>query len=102
MPWVNPANIILGRKEGMSAAEFKSSMVTKCNVRLHVEDSFEDALGIVQETNCKVLLVPQPWNLSEVTDDPRIRFLRPYSETSGVWPVLRFLASNDAALFIRQ
>lgn len=102
MPWVDPETVILGRKEGISGAEFKAAVVNKLNIRLHIEDTMEEALGVAEATPAKVLIVPQPWNLNEATNNPNIKILGPYSETSGVWPVLRFLSSKEAAFFLQE
>jgi len=91
-PWVNPENIILGRK--------KPEVVKEYNVGLHLEDSAEEALAIVRESSAKVILIPQPWNLSDDTFHPQIERVGPYSQLAGVWPAIRFLASHGAKDFL--
>lgn len=100
-PWVPPENIILGRREGMTGGEFKSGVINNWNVVLHIEDATEEANEIVRNTPAKVLMVPQPWNVDEIIEDPKVKYLGPYTDTSGVWPVIRFLSSNEAKLFLQ-
>lgn len=92
-PWVKKQNIILGRK---------IEAIKEHGIALHIEDAPEEALNIIHKTLARVLLVPQPWNLRERIDNPRIRQLGPYSDTAGVWPVLRFLASPNAKEFLND
>ena len=100
LPWVKPENIILGRKEGMAGGDFKSSMVNKLGVALHIEDAVEEAKIIVQETSAHVLIVPQPWNDDGRFVHPRIKYLGRSSYSNGSWPVIRFLSGSQAKDFL--
>ncbi|HLE48559.1 MAG TPA: hypothetical protein VI819_00795 [Patescibacteria group bacterium] len=99
-PFVNTENIKLGRPKGMSGGIYKSMMINQFDIGLHFEDVVDEALEIVKYTNCKVIIVPQPWNINELTESPRIKRLDTYSYFSGVWPVLRFLSSPQARQFL--
>lgn len=99
-PWIDPENIILGRKEGMAGGDFKSGMVNKLGVALHIEDAVEEAKIIVQETSAHVLIIPQPWNDDGRFIHPRIKYLGKSSYSNGSWPVIRFLSSSQAKDFL--
>lgn len=101
-PRVKEENIVLGRPEGVSGGVFKSAEIRKRRILLHLEDALEEASIIVDKTPAGVLVIPQPWNVSEKTDNPRIKQLGPYSDTAGVWPVIRFLASHEAKEFLNN
>lgn len=101
-PWVKEENIVLGRPEGVSGGVFKAAEIRKRKILLHLEDALEEASVIVDKTPAGVLVVPQPWNASERIDNPRIKQLGPYSDTDGVWPVIRFLASREAKAFLNN
>lgn len=100
-PWIKADNIVLGRDKGMTGGEFKRSVVEKFGIKVHIEDAYEEALEIANKTPARVLLVPQPWNANEHINHPRIKFLGPYDDNVGVWPVMRFLASSEAWSFLR-
>jgi hypothetical protein len=100
LPWVKPENIILGRKEGMAGGDFKSDMINRFGVALHIEDAVEEAKTIAQETRARVLIVPQPWNDHDRFLHPRIKYLGESSCSNGSWSVIRFLSSPQAKDFL--
>ena len=100
LPWVKPENIILGRKEGMSGGEFKSGMINRYGVALHIEDAVEEAKTIAQETPAHVIIVPQPWNDNGRFVHPRIKYLGESSYSNGSWSVIRFLSGPQAKDFL--
>lgn len=101
-PWVESRNIILGRKEHFGAGDFKAKVITERGIKLHIEDALEEALVIADVARVPVIIVPQPWNIREKVDNPRIKHLKEYSDTSGVWPVLKFLVSSEAKNFLNS
>jgi uncharacterized HAD superfamily protein len=60
MPWIDQN----GPSDGDRAqlASHKIDTIRKLGVQYHFEDSFEEAEAIVENTNAKVVLVPNPWN----------------------------------------
>jgi len=98
--WIPGENIILGRKEGVHGGDFKAQTIQEFGVRLHIEDATEEAQIIVQKTGAHVLMVPQPWNRTEIFDHPRIKYLGDFAQVNGSWPVLKFLASREAKQFL--
>ncbi len=99
-PWVDPKNIILGRKDGEHGGDFKARMIKELGVVLHVEDALEEARVIIRDTNAKVLVVPQPWNENGRFEDPKIKYLGHHAEGKYSWTVLRFLAGNEVRSFL--
>ena len=100
IPFVKSESIILGRQEGVSGGDFKSRMIKEFGVVLHIEDAVEEAVKIVEATPAKIIIVPQPWNEARTIQHPRIKYLGNHIETKGVWPVVRYLASNEARNFL--
>lgn len=100
--WIDSEAIIIARPDHMSGEVFKTSEVLSRGVGLHIEDSPEEALAIAAGTTAKVLVVPQPWNTTHLFDHARTKYLGPYNESAGSWPVLKFLASNEAYDFLLQ
>jgi len=104
LPWVKSEDVILGRPEEVSGGYFKAAMITKHRVLLHIEDGLEEAQEIVEKTPAGVIIVPQPWNIGQRINHPRIKQFRPqeYEVTKGIWPVIKFLASSDARTFLQS
>lgn len=99
-PWIDPDAIIMQRPDGMSGEEYKPRVVREKNVGLHIEDAASEAEAIALGTSAKVILVPYPWNIGTRVDNANVMQLEGYSDASGVWPVIRFLASPQARDFL--
>ncbi len=99
-PWVDDQNIILWRKEHGVGGNFKAKIIKDYGIKLHIEDAMEEAVVIARLTDVSIIIVPQPWNIREKTTELRIKQLEGYSDTAGVWPVLKFLASREAKDFL--
>ncbi|MFC1625487.1 hypothetical protein ACFL1Q_00390 [Patescibacteria group bacterium] len=63
MPWVDKSLIHIQQNEDRINADFKISEIKKIGSNIHFEDSLEHAERIVDETDCDVVMVPQPWNV---------------------------------------
>ena len=99
LPWVDPKNIIVERVGAAFGGSYKSDMINKYGVVLHIEDAVEEARAIAQETSAKVIIVPQPWNQSGRFFHPNIKYLGEF-RYSGTFPLIKFLASDNAKDFL--
>lgn len=96
LPWINPQVIHLKHNPDEDASEFKSRKIRELNVKLHFEDSLEEAERIAAQ-GINVILVPHPWNSSFNRQRGRIgKILRPTTEGyNGMWPVLDLLCKEN-------
>lgn len=99
-PWIDTNNIILGRNEDEHGGDFKARMLNELGAVLHIEDALDEAKTIVDSTKAKVLVVSQPWNESGRFDNSNVKYLGHYYENRYSWPVIKFLASDEAKRFL--
>lgn len=99
-PWIDTNNIILGRNEGEHGGDFKARMLNELGAVLHIEDALDEAKTIVDSTKAKVLIVPQPWNESGRFDNSNVKYLGHYYDNKYSWPLIKFLASDEAREFL--
>lgn len=69
-PEISPLQIHLQSTEKYNH-NYKVDTISSYKVKVHFEDFGEDALEIVKQTNCLVVLVGHPWNRT-YPDHPRI------------------------------
>lgn len=100
-PWIEPKNIIMGKAHHEPGGLFKSEMIKRNNVALHIEDCLEEAEIIVDKTSARLIIIPQPWNENFKIEHPRIKYLGSHLDSSGSWPLVRFLTSQSAKEFLR-
>lgn len=101
-PWIDRDNIILGRNDGEHGGDFKARILSELGTALHVEDALDEAKIIAESTCSKVLIVPQPWNESDRLDNANIKYLGHFYENNDSWPVIKFLASEEAKNFLNS
>ncbi len=99
-PWIGNKDIYLGRQHSQEGGVYKSGVIQALNVQLHFEDALEEAKDIISSTEAKVIIVPQPWNLVCDFESQKMKTFSSYSADAGMWPVIRFLASPEAAEFL--
>ncbi len=97
--WIDPENIHIKRPDIVTGEAYKPAMVEAYNVGLHIEDAPDEANAVASQTTAKVLLVPQQWNRLATIESPNVKILE-QGKASGVWSVIRFLASSDANAFL--
>lgn len=89
MPWVdlNLIHIEEGSptiREKCEMGSYKVRMIKELGIQFHFDDSLDEAVKIVKETDANVVLVPQPWNLVSPTSlSPKIILLKK-NENSGI------------------
>lgn len=85
LPWVDDKKIYLSSNDEIDP-DFKAKKIQELGVKFHIDDAYEDALKIIQQSeSIVVFLYTQPWNENIVIDEKyKDRIIKINSELSSI------------------